>query len=179
MLERTALSLTELLAEAVAESDVYAQTKDIRLGLSVEEGLTVEGDSRLLRSAVTNLLRNAVKFTSHGSVMIRARRDGMLARVEVEDCCGGLPEGKLASLFQPFVQVGGDRSRLWSRAGDHPPGGARARRPRSSWPTCRARAASSALRCRWSPRRPGHKSPSRATLKRLPDYRPEDLRAAT
>lgn len=109
-LERAVLPLPELLAEVAAESDVFARVKDIRIELFVEAGLTVEGDERLLRSAVSNLVRNAIKFTPRGSVAIRARRDGANARIEVEDCCGGLPAGKTALLFQPFVQVGGDRS---------------------------------------------------------------------
>jgi signal transduction histidine kinase len=109
-IEYAPLSLTELIAEAMAESDIYAQSKDLRLILAVEEGLTMDGDARLLRSAVTNLVRNAIKFTSSGIVEIRAATHGAMARVEVEDCCGGLPAGKVETLFQPFVQIGDNRS---------------------------------------------------------------------
>jgi signal transduction histidine kinase len=34
------------------------------------------------------------------------------ALVEVEDQCGGLPDGHVNDLFQPFVQRGGDRTGL-------------------------------------------------------------------
>ncbi len=30
--------------------------------------------------------------------------------IEVEDSCGGLPEGAVKKLFDPFVQLGADRS---------------------------------------------------------------------
>jgi signal transduction histidine kinase len=109
-LQRETLSLTELLSEAIAESDIHAQSKDIRFLLDAEEGLTVEGDRRLLRSVLSNIVRNAVKFTPRGTIAIRAQRRGGKARVEVEDSCGGLPEEKLESIFMPFVQIGRDRS---------------------------------------------------------------------
>jgi signal transduction histidine kinase len=57
---------------------------------------------QLLASAVTILLSNAFKYTPRGGrVILRARAmDGRVA-IEVEDECGGLPEGK-TDLFTPF-----------------------------------------------------------------------------
>jgi signal transduction histidine kinase len=73
--------------------------------------MTIEGDSRLLASALGNLLHNAVKFTRPGGeVVIRGREVESKVMLEVEDQCGGLPGGKADELFLPFVQRGGDRS---------------------------------------------------------------------
>ena len=74
--------------------------------------MTIEADPKLLRSAVTNLLRNAVKFTRPGSHVVL--RGGLRAEggvfIEVEDGCGGLAPGSMAKIFTPFTQASADRS---------------------------------------------------------------------
>jgi signal transduction histidine kinase len=68
----------------------------------IDPGLSVNVDPQLLASAVTNLLSNAFKYTlAGGRVILRARgTDGRVA-IEVEDGCGGLPDGN-TDLFEPF-----------------------------------------------------------------------------
>jgi signal transduction histidine kinase len=68
----------------------------------IHPDVAVNVDRQLLASAVTNLLSNAFKYTPRGGrVILRARAmDGRVA-IEVEDECGGLPEGK-TDLFTPF-----------------------------------------------------------------------------
>jgi signal transduction histidine kinase len=75
--------------------------------------VAVTGDERLLSSAAGNLLRNALKFTRPGGVVVvRARVEGGRAVLEVEDECGGLPPGSEASLFSPFTREGQNRCGL-------------------------------------------------------------------
>ena len=65
----------------------------------------MKGDPRLLRSALSNVVQNAVKFTRIGGVVIlRARHEGDLVRIDVEDQCGGLPPERAERLFESFVQ---------------------------------------------------------------------------
>lgn len=76
-----------------------------------EEVPQIRGDPRFLRSALTNLIRNAVKYTRRDSaVAVRVRQAHGHVRVEVQDQCGGLPEGAIEKMFDPFVQLGKDRS---------------------------------------------------------------------
>jgi signal transduction histidine kinase len=78
---------------------------------SVDRGVTIEGDRQILAAAVSNLLRNAFKFTrKDGNVSLMARATGDRVLFEVEDECGGLPPGKTEDLFRPFEQRGDDRS---------------------------------------------------------------------
>jgi hypothetical protein len=75
--------------------------------------LAVDADPQLLSSAVTNLLNNAFKYTrTGGRVVLRAQnQDGRLL-IEVEDECGGIPEGN-DDLFQSFGnRRGRDRTGL-------------------------------------------------------------------
>lgn len=104
------LDLEALLGGIVEELALEAEAKEIRLQLAVPP-LTLHADPRLMRSAVSNVLRNALKFTKVGGVVsVRAVRDAERVRIEVEDSCGGLPPGEAERLFDPFVQGGTDRT---------------------------------------------------------------------
>lgn len=99
-----------LIDDAIAESTTDAEAKSIALVAEVPEGAMLDGDVRLLRSVVTNLLRNAIKFTHEGErVLVRVVVED-LVHIEVRDTCGGIPPEKLDGIFTPFVQVGADRS---------------------------------------------------------------------
>jgi signal transduction histidine kinase len=87
--------------------------RGVAVHVDVHDDLEVVGDVRLLMSAVSNLLQNALKFTPEGGhVSLRARAEDGRILIEIEDECGGLPAGKLADLFEPFVQRGADKTGL-------------------------------------------------------------------
>ena len=70
-----------------------------------------QADPRLLRSAVYNLLHNALKFSHEQSkVVVSAGHSDGRVTIEVADGCGGLPPGKVEELFTPLVQRGDNRS---------------------------------------------------------------------
>jgi signal transduction histidine kinase len=89
-----------------------AKAAERGLGWSVRyeepDNLMVRGDEVRLKQVLNNLVGNALKFTQTGevSVVLRARRDGEAIRIEgeVSDTGPGVPEAKLADIFQPFVQ---------------------------------------------------------------------------
>ena len=105
--------VADLVRGVEADALPHAEDRQLSLRVDVPDALVVDGDPRLLRSAVGNLVRNAVKFSRPGGVVdIRGRTDGDAVVVEVEDACGGLPDGASTELFEPFVQRGTDRSGL-------------------------------------------------------------------
>ena len=70
----------------------------------------VRGDERKLRQVLLNLLGNAVKFTSSGTIRFqtgasRGPNGRVALRLVVEDTGAGIPEADLASIFEPFHQV--------------------------------------------------------------------------
>jgi signal transduction histidine kinase len=79
--------------------------RGIQIRSEVADDLFMDVDERLLASALNNLLQNAVKFTRNDQpIVLRALSADRSVLMEVEDRCGGLPEGETERLFQPFVQ---------------------------------------------------------------------------
>jgi len=93
------------------DAGIEAEARRITLVVSVPEDLILDADPRLLRSALSNLVFNALKFSRDGStVTIDARSAEGRVVIQVVDACGGLPLGKTEELFKPFVQRDEDRS---------------------------------------------------------------------
>lgn len=110
-LRRERVSTRDLVAEALAESAMDAEARGIRFVTHSDAHIVVEVDRRLLRSALTNLVRNAVKFTRPGgTIEIRTRTDESRAAIDIEDECGGLSPDRADRLFAAFLQDGEDRS---------------------------------------------------------------------
>jgi signal transduction histidine kinase len=111
-LRRESISLKELIAEIQISAAMDATARGCNFTITpVDKGLLVDADRPMLISALVNLLENAFKFTrpgSHVSLKVRAVADHVL--IEVQDECGGLPQGLTEELFQPFEQRGGDRT---------------------------------------------------------------------
>jgi signal transduction histidine kinase len=104
------LNLDDFVWALHAEMASDAEEKQITVELDLKPG-RLRGDRKYLHSALSNLLRNAIKFTHIGGT-IRLRIKEATDRVifEVEDQCGGLPKGNVQKAFDPFVQLGQDRS---------------------------------------------------------------------
>jgi signal transduction histidine kinase len=90
----------------LAREDVATQAMKRGLSITVEvEPFELDVDRKLIVSALTNLLKNAVKFTCDGGrIVVRARSCDERSHFEVEDECGGIPDELLGRLFQPFTQ---------------------------------------------------------------------------
>ncbi|MFZ4776958.1 MAG: PocR ligand-binding domain-containing protein [Terrimicrobiaceae bacterium] len=81
----------------------------------------ISGDARRIRQILINLLGNAVKFTSTGSVILRlttvAEGGSRVVDFSVEDTGPGIPPTKLELLFKPFTQAESTLSRPFEGAG--------------------------------------------------------------
>ena len=104
-------SLRELLSgiELAAASD--AEARGVQLAVKIEQELELHVDPRLIHSALSNVVRNAIKFTPPGgAVEVRCRVVGERLLVDVEDACGGLPPGRVEEAFAPFVRLDHDHT---------------------------------------------------------------------
>jgi signal transduction histidine kinase len=112
--ERTRFSVAEFLTELAPAAALDAGARG--LSFIADPGDTdasVDADRPVLAAVVANLLQNAFKFTRPGSaVTLRGSATPDRVLIEVEDECGGLPEGDVEHLFHPFEQRGADRTGL-------------------------------------------------------------------
>jgi signal transduction histidine kinase len=108
------IAVAEFIEEIAAAAKLAAGARDVTLIVPpVQEGLAVEADQQVLAAVIGNLLQNAFKFTRpHSKVTLRVRASAERLLIEVEDECGGLPEGDPNAPFPSFEQRGADRSGL-------------------------------------------------------------------
>lgn len=105
-----------------------ACSKGLELVLSVDDAARalVVGDDYRIRQILTNLIGNAVKFTSEGTIKLTARLAKASAErekarekfiFEVEDTGPGIPAGMKDKIFDRFTQVDGAFTRKHGGAG--------------------------------------------------------------
>jgi signal transduction histidine kinase len=109
-----AFSVAKFIEELALEATLLAGGRDVTLKVASDHNdAEVLGDRQNLAAAIRNLIQNALKFTRPGStVTLRSVTSGDRILIEVQDECGGLPDGKSAELFHPFEQHGSDRTGL-------------------------------------------------------------------
>lgn len=88
-----------------------AQKKGLALDSDVPAGLAALGDARALEQVVVNLVDNAVKYTSTGSVTVGAAASGEDVLVTVTDTGPGIEPHHVARLFERFYRVDPGRAR--------------------------------------------------------------------
>jgi signal transduction histidine kinase len=75
-----------------------------------DEALSVQADAEKLEQILVNLVGNAIKFSSPGGRIVvdasRCPADASLVEIRVHDTGVGMPAEQLASIFEPFVQLG-------------------------------------------------------------------------
>jgi len=107
-------SLADFVADIGISATLEARARGCVLTVgTVDMGLAIDVDREMLFSAVNNLLQNAFKFTRVATeVTLNAYATSDRIRIDIEDQCGGLPDGVVDQIFLPFKQNGDDRSGL-------------------------------------------------------------------
>jgi signal transduction histidine kinase len=108
----TAVPLAELVDAVVGDCVIEADARKCLLARHIEDEVTVRGDGELLRRAVENILRNAIRYAPENTTVdVTVSRDGDAAAVIIRDCGPGIPAEHLDNIFRPFFRVDNDRSR--------------------------------------------------------------------
>jgi PAS domain S-box-containing protein len=116
-LEVRPVNLRKMAGEVVGALQVKADEKGIGLSMQVDDGVPQEvlGDLVKLTQVLTNLLGNAIKFTSSGSVTLTLEERGssddrVTVRFAVTDTGIGIEQDKLTKIFEEFAQANDDIS---------------------------------------------------------------------
>jgi len=102
----------ELLRELVEICSVEAGARNTRLELQEPPAITIRGDEELLRRAIENVIRNAIRYEPEGgAIELSLDKEASSLVIRIRDHGPGAPESSLPHLFEPFYRVEGDRSR--------------------------------------------------------------------
>jgi two-component system sensor histidine kinase TctE len=108
---REPVDLVALARGAMAQAVPLSLERDIRVVFeAAEPALIIPGDRVSIGEVIANAVHNAIRHGAPGLVMVRLKRDGPLARVEIADDGPGIPREAWGEVIKPFVRGQGDPS---------------------------------------------------------------------
>ncbi len=111
-LEKTEINLSGIIEQVAADADFEARGENKAVKIVENRECGIVGGENLLRSAIENVVRNAVRYTKEGTaVEIALRNENGNALITVKDYGEGVPDAELENLFRPFYRVGEARER--------------------------------------------------------------------
>ena len=122
-LQPTVFDLRQLVEDVGGMFAEQAHRKDLNLAcvFPADAHAAYEGDPDRIRQVLTNLVGNALKFTEHGEVVLRAacteQGDAVVARFEVQDTGIGIKVENQAKIFDSFTQADASTSRKFGGTG--------------------------------------------------------------
>ena len=123
-LEILNFNLRNAIAEVVELPAMRAHEKGIEFAYEIHHEIPalLRGDPGRLRQTLLNLTNNAIKFTKEGEVVVRISLENETEthakiRFEVKDTGIGIPEDKLASIFESFKQTDSSTTRMYGGTG--------------------------------------------------------------
>ena len=132
-------NLHDVIGDTLKPLAVRAHAKQLELAYSIANDVpdALIGDPGRLRQVLVNLIGNAIKFTEHGEVVAFVERcpqrlveeramiggisvpddENVWLHFKVSDTGIGIPQAKIASIFDPFVQADGSVTRKYGGTG--------------------------------------------------------------
>jgi two-component system sensor histidine kinase CpxA len=110
--EREPFDIDEMIQEIVHDANFEGAAKGSTVAIAGAAGRSVNGNRELLRSAIENVLRNAVRYSPAGAaVEVAVERGGFGLAGAIRDRGPGVPPGDLERIFEPFFRVAESRDR--------------------------------------------------------------------
>jgi two-component system sensor histidine kinase CpxA len=109
------VDLVELLHDIAEGADFEARARDRQVRVTHDSPAAIHADVSLLRSALENVVRNAVRYTAENTAVTitvgHADEGDGRVRIRVRDHGPGVPQDRIGRLFKPFVRAGEARDR--------------------------------------------------------------------
>ena len=123
-LEEDDFILAQVIHDALGLEEEHARAKELQLITEISPTLPkrLRGDAVRLKQILLNFIGNAIKFSGHGKITVRAHAmeedsHSLLLRIEVADQGIGLAPEQQDRLFQAFTQVDGSLTRKYGGSG--------------------------------------------------------------
>lgn len=115
----TTFEINELIEETAQNIADLNQEKPIELCYKIDatEGFAYYGDYNKLRQILYNLIGNAFKFTSEGSVTIQTTLSEKNLEISIEDTGIGISKDAIEKIFKPFTQANSQIETLYGGTG--------------------------------------------------------------
>ncbi len=111
-LKTESVRLDELVRTLLEDCSIEASARGCELALVSNGAVMLDGDSELLRRAIENVVRNAIRYAPpESNVEVAVERSGAWVKIRVRDYGPGVPDEALPRLFDPFYRVEQDRDR--------------------------------------------------------------------
>src|SRR5438876_1683783 len=115
-MKKVPIRLQLLIREIAQDAEFEAQSRKCRVDVTKVDDCTVMGDPSLLRSAIENVVRNAIQYTREGTdvqIGLECRQGtyGTEAVIKISDSGPGVPAEALDKLFRPFYRIDDARGR--------------------------------------------------------------------
>jgi two-component system, OmpR family, sensor histidine kinase CpxA len=112
VLKEEFFDLSDLVSEVISDVQFEASARGCSATCTRSEQCPITGDQDLLRSALENVLRNAVQYADEGTtVYVELACHQGHATVTVTNTGSALPDHEMNQMFQPFFRGGEARSR--------------------------------------------------------------------
>ena len=102
------LNHSELVQELLERFKPAIDQKGLKLSADLSTDASITGDRDALRTALSNILENAVKFTPpEGRLLVRANPQGEFLTISITNSFGALSREDLEKIFEPFYRIAG------------------------------------------------------------------------
>jgi two-component system, OmpR family, sensor kinase len=109
---REPFDLDEVIEEVVRDANFEGAVKNCKVRLQGTAGAAVNGNRDLVRSAIENVLRNAVRYSPvDAPVDVSVARNDAGIAISIRDRGPGVPSTDLERIFEPFYRVAESRDR--------------------------------------------------------------------
>lgn len=99
------IDIQELLFDVYEEFLPIAQEKGLNFVLRLPEYPSVViADPQALKTAVTNLVSNAIKYTREGKIILEGKKEGSSIKISVTDTGPGISQEEIKLIFKPYYQ---------------------------------------------------------------------------
>ena len=99
-------NINRVMRDLTNEYKNYATSEtEVKLETELADDYVLKTNENMLRRIMNCLLENATKYTSQGSITVRAQQEGTLLKLTVEDTGSGIPEQEAEHIFDRFVKL--------------------------------------------------------------------------